>query len=107
MLRGGTGGGDFAHPAKVATTNASARAAAVRANVSGGSVVRGNFAADQFDLLRPRIGFRDRPEYKLVKTLRNILAKSRDNVFGGAVNGSFQVGFRAAAHRGQHRAHFL
>src|SRR5271167_4445873 len=107
MLRGGKAGGDFAHPATVATTNANARAAAVRANSSGGSVVRGNFAADEFDLLRPGIGFRDRPEYKLVETIRNIFAKSRDDVFGGAINGSFQVGFRAPARRSQHRAHFL
>src|SRR5271166_1707633 len=113
MCGAATTGGDFAHPARVATataaTNANASVAAPRANCSSGSfvVVRGNFAADQFDLLRPRIGFRDWPQYKLVETLRNIFAQSRDDVVGGAVNGSFEIGLGAAAHRGQHRAHFL
>src|SRR5208282_6727977 len=109
-MRGGAlAGAEFPHPAREAMTTvaANAKAAAVRALSSGNSVVRGNFAAGQFDLLRPRIGFRDRPQYKLVQTLRNILAQSCDDVFGGAVNRSCQVGFRAASHCGQHRAHFL
>src|SRR5579863_1537789 len=105
MLGGATTGSDLAHPTKVATMNASATAAA--ADFSGGRVVRGNFAADQFDLLRPRIGFRDWPQYKLVETLRNILAQPRDDVVGRAVHGAFEVRLRAAAHRGQHRTHFL
>src|SRR5271167_2092521 len=105
MLGGATTGGDFAHPAKVASTNANA--ATVRANLSGACVMRGNFAADQFDLLRPRVGFRDWPQYKLVETLRNVFAEARDHVVGRAVRGALEVGLRAAAHRGQHRAHFL
>ena len=81
-MRGGAAtGGDFAHPARMAAMTAAANASvtAPRANCSGSFVVvRGNFAADQFDLLRPRIGFRDWPQYKLVETLRNIFAQSRD-----------------------------
>src|SRR5271156_7256502 len=105
MLGGAATGAGFAHPANVATTNANARAAEVFA--SGSGVVRRNFAADQFDLLRPRIGFRDWPQYKLVETLRNILAEARDHVVGRAVNGPLEVGLRATAHRGEHRAHLL
>src|SRR5271154_5354410 len=105
MLGGAATGAGFAHPANVATTNANARAAEVFA--SGSGVVRGNFAADQFDLLRPRIGFRDWPQYKLVEALRNILAEARDHVVGGAVDSAFEVSLGAAAHRRQHRAHLL
>src|SRR5271156_5873292 len=105
-MRGGAAtGAGFAHPANVATTNANARAAEVFA--SGSGVVRRNFAADQFDLLRPRIGVREWPQYKLVETLRNTPAQARDHVARRAVNGAFEVGFRAAAHRRQHRTHFL
>src|SRR6266481_2558542 len=107
MLGGGLTGGGFAHPEKVATTNANATTAPVRANFSGSGVVRGNFAADQFDLLRPHIGFRDWPQYKLVETLRNIFTEPRDDVVGGTVHGAFEISLRAATHRGQHRAHFL
>src|SRR5258708_2728426 len=106
MLGGALTGGGFAHPEKVATTNANATTAPVRANFSG-RVMGGNFAADQFDLLRPHIGFRDWPQYKLVETLRNIFAEPRDDVVGGTVHGAFEIGLRAATHRGQHRAHFL
>src|SRR5271156_5066993 len=105
-MRGGAAtGAGFAHPANVATTSANARAAEVFA--SGSGVVRRNFAADQFDLLRPRIGFRDWPEYKLVEPLRNIFAEARDHVVGRAVNSALKIGSRAAAHRSQHRAHFF
>src|SRR5271154_5831509 len=109
MLGGALSGGDFAHPARLATTAANASAAANLANASGRRlvVVRGNFAADQFDLLRPRIGFRDWPQYKLVEALRNILAEARDHVVGGAVESAFEVSRGAAAHRRQHRAHLL
>src|ERR1700730_1648901 len=94
-----TTGGDFAHPEKTATANAKARAVA---NFSGSCVMRRNFAADQFDLLRPRIGFRDWPQYKLVETLRNIFAEARDDVVGRAVNRALEVSLGAAAHRRQH-----
>src|SRR5271154_1133025 len=112
-------GGAFAgvaglpHPAKVIANIAAAKAIAaaegrgrrpaplVRAILSGGGVVRGNLAADQFNLLRPRIGFRYRPQYKLVEALRNILAEARDHVVGRAVNGPLEVGLRATAHRGE------
>src|ERR1700689_1697812 len=104
MLGGAVTGADLAHPAKVASANASATAVA---NFSDSRVMRGNFAADQFDLLRPRIGFRDRPQYKLVEPLRNVLAEPRDHVVRRAVNRALEVGLRAAAHRGEHRAHFL
>src|ERR1700675_4459537 len=107
MLGGGLIGGDLAHPEKTATANASATTTAGCANFSGRGVMRGNFAADQFDLLRPRIGFRDWPQYKLVETLRNILTEARDDVVGRAVNRALEVSLRAAAHRGQHRAHFF
>src|ERR1700731_1929515 len=103
MLGAGLTGGDLAHPEKMATANASATAVA---NFSG-SVVRGNFAADQFDLLRPRIGFRDWPQYKLVETLRNIFTEARDDVVGRAVNRALEVSLGAASHRRQHRAHFF
>src|ERR1700758_609565 len=98
MLGGALSGGDFAHPEKVATTDANANAttAAVRAKFSGRGVMLGNFAADQLDLLRPRIGFRDCPQYKLVETLRNIFPQARDDVVRRAVNGAFEVGLRAA-----------
>src|ERR1700719_2623941 len=108
MLGAGLSGGGLAHPEKMATANASATTTAV-ANFSarGFVVVRGNFAADQFDLLRPRIGFRDWPQYKLVETLRNIFSEARDDVVGRAVNRALEVSVGAAAHGGQHRAHLL
>src|SRR5580692_5891356 len=107
MLGAGLSGGDLAHPEKTATPNASATTAAVRANFSGRGVMRGNFAADQFDLLRPRIGFRDWPQYKLVETLRNIFTQPRDHIVRRAVHRTLEVGLRAATHRSEHRAHFL
>src|SRR6202050_5097459 len=99
MLGGALTGAGFAHPGTIAITSANATRARVSANVSGSSVVRGNFAADQFDLLRPRIGFRNWPQYKLVETLRNVFTEARDHVVGRAVNGAFEVGLRAAGHR--------
>src|SRR5271154_5130941 len=120
MLGGAVGGvAGLPHPANVIASIAAASAIAVAegrarrpaplvgAILSGGGVVRGNFAADQFDLLRPRIGFRYWPQYKLVETLRNILAEARDHVVGRAVNGPLEVGLRATAHRGEHRPHLL
>src|SRR5271163_1795338 len=101
MLGGGLTGAGLAHPARVATTKANAVAA--RANFSDGRVVRGNFAADQFDLLRPRIGFGDWPQYKLVEAFRNVLVDARDDIVGRAADAAFEEGFGAAAHRGQHR----
>src|SRR5260370_9679873 len=104
MLGAGLTGGALANPEKMATANASARAVA---NFSGRGVMRSNFAADQFDLLRPRIGFRDWPQYKLVETLRNIFTEACDDVVGGAINRAFEISLGATAHRGEHRAHFL
>src|ERR1700691_1844517 len=106
MLGGALTGAGFAHPGTIARTNANATRARVSANFSGSSVVRGNFAADQFDLLRPRIGFRNWPQYKLVETLRNVFAEARDHAVARAVHGAFEIGFRASAHRREHRAHF-
>src|SRR5580692_6151403 len=107
MLGGRLTSGGFAHPENAATINANATTVAVRANFSGSSVVRGNFAADQFDLLRPRIGFRDWPQYKLVEALRNVFTQPRDHIVRRAVHRTLKVGLRAAAHRSEHWAHFL
>src|ERR1700722_443967 len=107
MLGGALTGGDFAHPARLAMTATNANAVAILTKESGRSVGRGNFAADQFDLLRPRIGLRDWPQYKLVETLRNVFTQARDHIVGRAVHGALEVGLGAAAHRGEHWAHFL
>src|SRR5580658_9260884 len=104
MLGGAATGVDLAHPVKVATTNTSASAVA---NFSDSRVVRGNFAADQFALLRPRIGFGNRPQYKLVHTLSNIAAETPDHVVRRSVKRALEVGLCAAAHRLEQRAHFL
>src|ERR1700691_1112295 len=91
-------GAGLPHPAKVIESIAAANASAVaegrarrpaplvRAYLSGGGVVRGNFAADQFDLLRPRIGFRYWPQYKLVEPLRKVFAETRDHVVRRSLN---------------------
>src|ERR1700723_224399 len=105
MLGGALTGGDFAHPARLTTIVTNANAVAILTNDSGSSVVRGNFAADQFDLLRPCIRFRDWPQYKLVETLRNVFTQACDHIVGRAVNRALEVGLRAAAHRSEHRAH--
>src|ERR1700733_709356 len=107
MRGGATTGAGFAHPANVTTTKANANARAAEVFASGSGVVRRDFAADQFDLLRPRIGFRNWPQYKLVETLRNVFTEARDHVVGRTVHRAFEVGLSAAAHRRQHRAHFL
>src|SRR5579862_150531 len=98
MLGGGLRGCDISHPEKTAITNDNA--IAIRAKFSGRRVVRGNLAADQFDLLRPRIGFRNWPQYKLVETLRNVFAQACDYVIGRAINRALEVGLRTTAHRG-------
>src|SRR5580704_6499911 len=97
------------HPARVATRATNANVAATLTNDSRRRfvVVRGNFAADQFDLLRPRIGFRNWPQYKLVETLRNVFTQPRDHIVRRAVHRTLEVGLRAAAHSSEHRAHFL
>src|SRR3984957_19310220 len=109
MLGGALTGGDFAHPARLATSATNANAAAILTNDSGSSfvVVRGNFAADQFDLLRPRIGFRNWPQYKLVEPLRNVFTQPCNHIVRRAVYRALEVSLRAAAHRSEHRAHFL
>src|ERR1700719_3314280 len=107
MLGGAWTGGDFAHPARLAMTATNANAVAILTKESGRSVVRGNFAADQFDLLRPRIGLRNWPQYKLVETLRNVFTQARDYIVRRTINRALEVRLRAAAHSSEHRAHFF
>jgi hypothetical protein len=70
-------------------------------------IVRRNLAADQFDLLWPCFGLRNRPQHKLVESLCNIFAQSLKNVVGRSINSPRKIRLRSLAHRREHRAHLL